>query len=154
MSLLRVCKAPDEGYMDYLNRLTNARYCINCVTPSRMSHKEKVDKLVLSACLCRLQADDLMHRQLVVQKDVSLNDTQAAFLHVDQDSKVVAAVESANAASSGLCFTCHLPGHLSKDCPHRGVTSYTAHRWREPLRPRHVDQGREGVEAPCGPRLE
>lgn len=57
--------------------------------------------------------------QLVAQKNISFYDAQAAFLRVDQGSKVVAAVESANAAATGLCIMCHMPGHLSKDCPHR-----------------------------------
>jgi len=46
-------------------------------------------------------------------------DAKDAFLRVDQDSRVVAAVESANAAASGLRFTYHMPGHLSKEYPHR-----------------------------------
>jgi len=40
------------------------------------------------------------------------------FLQVDQDSRVVVAVESANVAASSFCFTYHMLGHLSKEYPH------------------------------------
>ena len=119
MSLLGVRKLADENYTEYLNKLTDAKYRIDRVTPARMTHDEKMNEIVLFAAMCGLPTDDPMRRQLVAQKNVSLADAKSAFLRVDQDSKVVAAVESANAAASGLCFTCQLPGHLSKDCPHR-----------------------------------
>lgn len=119
----KVADKGDKGHMECLTRLTDARDRINCMTPARMSHEPRMDKLVLFTCLCGLQADEPMCRQLITQKDMSLTDTQAAFHHVDQDSKVVAAVESANAAASSLCYMCHLPSH----CPR---TTRTAMRLR------------------------
>jgi len=88
-----------------------------------------MDEIVLFAALCGLPADDPMCHQLVSQNNVSFYDAQAAFLRVDQDSKVVTAVESANAAATGLCFTCNMTGHLSKDCPHRdAIKNFVAPR--------------------------
>jgi len=105
MSLLGVRKAADDNYTEYLNRATDSRYRIDRVTPARVTHEERMDEIVLFAAVCGLPADDLMRRQLVAQKNVSFLDAKAAFLRVDQDSRVVVAVESAHAAASGLCFT-------------------------------------------------
>jgi len=80
MCVLGVCKAVDEGYVDYLTRLLDTRDRVNQVTPADMSYKERMDELVLFACLCGLHSDDPMHRQLVAQKGVSLVDAHAAFV--------------------------------------------------------------------------
>ena len=73
----RLHKTADKGYMEYLTSLTDARDRIDRVTPARMSHEERMDELVLFACLCGL-ADDPMRRQLVAQKNVSPADTQGS----------------------------------------------------------------------------
>jgi len=74
MSLLGVCKAADEHYTEYLNRVTDTRYRINHITPARMTHKEKMDKIVLFASVCSLPADDPMRLQLVMQTNISFLD--------------------------------------------------------------------------------
>ena len=80
--------------------------------PARMMHKEKMDKVVLFTAVCSLPADDPMCLQPIIQKNISfLNATcckPEGHIPVGgsyQDSRVVAVVESANAAASGLHFT-------------------------------------------------
>jgi hypothetical protein len=41
--------------------------------------------------------------------------------YITQDCNISATIESANTAAVTHCYTCHLTGHLAKDCPHTAV---------------------------------
>lgn len=56
-------------------------------------------------------------------RNLSLANLSAVFLRTDQGSAQSSAIEAANAASTSRCFTCNLPGHIAKNCPHAEAIS-------------------------------
>src|SRR6267154_477063 len=118
MTFLGVRHGPSEPYMDFLNRISDARDQIDRVTPPGLTIDQRMDKLLLFTVLCGMRADDPLRRQLVSQKNICLDDVMASFIRTDQDTSITATLEATNAATAVRCFICHLLGHIAKDCPH------------------------------------
>ena len=90
MSFLGIRHGLDEPYVDFLNRITDARAQIDRVTPPGLSFDERMDELLLFTALCGMRTDDPLRRQLVAQKNICLDDVMACFLRTDQDASISA----------------------------------------------------------------
>ena len=67
MTFLGVRHGVDEPYMNFLNRISDARAQIDHVTPPGLTIEECMDELLLFTALCGMRADDPLRRQLVPQ---------------------------------------------------------------------------------------
>ena len=97
-------KRPDESYIDYFRRGDSISSRIERITPTTLSSSQLISELLRFAHISGLPSDDPLRRQLVSQRNVTLDDVYAAFQHTDTDAKAATEVESANAAFILRCY--------------------------------------------------
>ena len=118
MQLFGIRQRPGESYLDLYHRVDDAHSRIDRITPTSQSVQEHSDEIALFTLLSAIRPDDPLHRQLVSQKGITLDDAYSAFLRIDRDVAVASEIESASAAFIPRCHRCDLPGHYARDCPH------------------------------------
>ena len=88
MQLFGIRKQPGESYLDLYRRIDNARNWIDRITPATQTKEQRSDEIALCSLLSSLPMDDPLRRQLVAQKDVTLDDAYSSFLRTDKDTAV------------------------------------------------------------------
>ena len=109
MQLFVIQKKPSETYVDLYRRVEAARVKIDRVTPSDLTAAQRSEELGLFTIINALNIEDLLRRQLISQKDVSLADAYSTFLRTDRGEAIRSeAIESAHAAlgGGGKCYLC------------------------------------------------
>ena len=82
MQLFCIHKQPVESYLDLYRRIDNARSRIGRITPATQTKEQRSNEIALFSLLSALPVDDPLRRQLVAQKDVTLDLPASLVLHL------------------------------------------------------------------------
>ena len=139
MQRFAIWKRPNEGYVDYYQWTEATCQKINCVTPPDLTAAQCSEEFGLFMIINSLDSDDPLRRQLISQKDVTLNNTYLSFLCTDRGEAIkTEAIELAHAALGTDCFLCQAPGHNARDCPHHEAVVSLIHHHN------HKGKGKRG----------
>ena len=80
MQLFTMRKRPDESHVNYCQRTETVPQKIDRVKPPDLTAMRRSEEPGLLTIINDLESDNLLHRQLISQKDITLNNAHSSFL--------------------------------------------------------------------------